>query len=230
MVGPTEPSWKKNGKPDPDGLTLVTLNDEVMAAVAGITAPRLSQYANRHHYALLRYEKLLDPSRHASWNKILAVRNALLTRQSEWVMWMDADAMVMDLDFPATRLIDDKVDLIFGCDYNGMNAGIFLIRYCDWSLRFLESTYFLGECYADPDGYNPLWEQSTFKHLIVHFPEVEQRVKILPQAAMNSDGGTYKEGDFILHLAGVPNEKRLETFATFGFKMREGGGALETAS
>jgi len=34
----------------------------------------------------------------------------------------------------------------------------------------------------------------------------------------------------ILHLAGVPNEKRLETFATFGFKMREGGGALETAS
>jgi ADP-heptose:LPS heptosyltransferase len=230
LVGPTEESWKKNGKTDPDGLTLVTLNDDVMAAVARITRRRLREYADRHQYGLLHYEKLLDPSRPASWNKVLAVRNALLSRQSEWVMWMDADAIVMNLEFPATRLIDDKVDLIFGSDYNGMNAGIFLIRYSDWSLRFLECTYFLGECYADPDGFNPLWEQSTFKHLIVHFPEVEQHVKILPQAAMNSDPGTYQDGDFVLHLAGVPNDKRLQSLASLEFNMRAGAGALEAAS
>ena len=204
----------RNGSSEPKGLTLVTLSDEAMAPVARITAARLRTYADRHGYTLVRFEKLLDGLRPAAWNKLLAVRNALLSRQSDWVMWIDADAMVMNMDFPATRLIDDRSDLICASDHNGFNSGIFLMRYCDWSLRFLESAYFLGEVRSDPDGYNPLWEQSTFKHLIRHFPEVEKRIQILPQAAMNSSMDTYREGDFIIHLSGLSNEDRLTALAS----------------
>jgi ADP-heptose:LPS heptosyltransferase len=210
-----------NGAAKPEGVTLVTLNDAAMASIARITSARLREYAARQRYPLLHYEKSLDPARPPSWGKILAVRNALLSRQTDWVMWLDADAIVMDLDFPATRLIDDHVDLIFASDQNGLNSGIFLIRHCEWSLRFLESVYLLGEVHLDPDGYNPLWEQSTFKHLIVHFAEVEQHVKILPQVAMNSNRETYRDGDFILHLAGLCNEERLEALASKGFGSRE---------
>src|SRR5262249_16244461 len=69
------------------GLTLVTLNDEAMASVAQITAARLRYYADRHGYALVRYERTFDASRVTAWSKVLAVRHALLARQSEWVMW-----------------------------------------------------------------------------------------------------------------------------------------------
>jgi len=207
--------WVRNGAPESEErLTVVTLNDEVMAPVARITSARLREYAKLRRYPLLHYEKLFDPSRPAAWSKIRAVRSALLSRQSEWVMWLDADAIVMNLEFPATRLIDHQVDLIFASDQNGLNSGIFLIRNCDWSLRFLESADFLGEVHLDPDGYNPLWEQSTFKHLIRNFVEVEARIKILPQAVMNSSRENYRHGDFILHLAGLTNEERLKTLAT----------------
>lgn len=197
------------------GITLVTLNDDAMASVARITTGRLREYANRHRYPLLHYERVLDSSRPASWNKLLAVRHALMSRQSEWVLWLDADAIVMNLDFPATRLIDGQADLICASDHNGLNMGIFLMRHCDWSLRFLEAAYVLGELPSDPDGYHALWEQSTIKHLIRHFPEVERHVQILPQSAMNSSRESYRAGDFILHLSGLSNEERLAALAHF---------------
>lgn len=219
----------QNGSSTSERLTLVTLSDDLMASVAEITAARLRAYADRQSYPFIHYQKLLDPSRPAAWNKLLAVRNALLSRQTEWVMWIDADAIVMNMDFPATRLIDSRTDLICASDHNGLNTGIFLVRYCDWSLRFLDCAYFLGEVRADPDGYNPLWEQSTLKHLMRHFAETESHIKVLPQAAMNSSMETYRAGDFIVHLSGLSNEHRLAALASLVSNSREflveGGGA-----
>jgi len=225
-----ENRWRPNGALESGGLTLVTLNDDVMAPVARITAKRLREYAARHGYPVLHYEKLLDSLRHPSWNKVLAIRSALLSRQSEWVMWLDADAIVVNLEFPATRLIDAGVNFICASDHNGLNAGVMLIRHCDWSFQFLETCYFLGEVPLDPDGYNTLFEQSTFKHLIRNFPEIERHVKILPQAAMNSSLKTYRAGDFILHLSGLSNEERLAALASPPLNPRKSAAGQKLAS
>ena len=163
----------------------------------------------------MAYDRVLDPSRPAAWSKVIAVRNALLARQTEWVLWLDADAFLMDLDFPATRLLDVEpgIDLICASDHNGLNTGIFLIRHGDWALRFLDAVDLLGELPEDPDGYGALWEQSTFKHLIRHFPGVAQRVKIVPQRVMNASAKSYRPGDFLVHLSGLTNTDRLAALA-----------------
>jgi ADP-heptose:LPS heptosyltransferase len=194
-------------------LTLVTLADDAMAEVARRTGERLDRYARRHGYPLVRYTSPLDPSRHPAWNKVLAVRNALLSRQSDWVLWLDADAVIMNFDFPATQLIREDCDCLFASDFNGLNSGIFLARHCDWTLRFLDATYFLGDLNRDPDGFGPKWEQNTFKLLLAHFTEVSDRVVILPQRAMNSYPDDYAPGDFILHLGGMTNAERLEALS-----------------
>jgi ADP-heptose:LPS heptosyltransferase len=199
----------------PDRVTLVSLHDEAMAEVARVTGERLREYACKHRYPLVTYDRVLDPTRHPAWSKVQAVRNALLSRQSDWVLWLDADVLLMDLDFPAVGLLDVEpdIDLICASDHNGLNTGVFLIRHGDWALRFLDAVDFLGELPADPDGYGALWEQSTFKHLIRHFPGVARRVKILPQQVMNSSVDSYRHGDFIVHLSGLTNGERLEALA-----------------
>lgn len=206
----------------PDRVTLVSLHDETMAEVAGITGERLRAYAHRHRYPLMVYDRVLDPSRPAAWSKVQAVRNALLSRQSDWVLWLDADVFLMDLDFPAVRLLDVEpgIDLICASDHNGLNTGVFLIRQGDWALRFLDAVELLGELPADPDGYAALWEQSTFKHLIRHFPGVAQRVKIVPQPVMNSSEESYRPGDFIVHLSGLTNAERLDALARLQARSR----------
>ncbi|MBL9139948.1 MAG: hypothetical protein JNK85_29015 [Verrucomicrobiales bacterium] len=210
---PPNASVKATSDPRADSssrsLTLVTLADEAMAKVAHRTGQRLERYARQHDYALVRYHAPLDPTRHPAWNKVLAVRHALLSRQSEWVLWLDADAVIMNFDFPATRLIRDDRDCLFASDFNGLNSGIFFARHCEWTLRFLEAAYFLGDINHDPDGYGPKWEQNTFKLLLAHFNDVRDRVAILPQRAMNSYPDDYRPGDFVLHLGGMTNQERL---------------------
>jgi len=192
-------------------LTLVTLHDQKMAAVAKVTSRRLRQYAEHHGYKLVQYDSLLDPSRHPAWNKILAVRHALLSRQSEWVMWIDADAIIMNLRTHATDLIPEDRDMVFATDFNGLNSGVFLVRYCDWSLKFLDTVYFLGDVNYDPDGFGAKWEQNTIKHLLEHFDDSAAHVAMLPQDRMNSSWDSFKKGNFLLHLGGISNDERLKT-------------------
>jgi hypothetical protein len=100
-------------------------------------------------------------------------------------------------------------EAVFASDFNGLNSGIFLMRSSEWSLRFLDTVYALGDLNHDPDGFGPKWEQNTFKHVLQNFTGFADQVVLLPQNRMNSSLDTYAPGDFILHLGAMPNGERL---------------------
>jgi ADP-heptose:LPS heptosyltransferase len=225
LNGKSQPRFSGSNSPEqlpgrtakPPLLTLVTLADQRMTRLAQITGERLEEYSRRHGYACIRYRHLLDPARHPAWNKVLAVRHAMLSRQGEWVMWIDADAIIMNMDFPAIQLIQDGCDAIFASDFNGLSSGVFLLRDCEWSQCFLEATWFLGDLKHDPDEYGPKWDQNTFKHLLFQFSDLARHVAILPPRSMNSYLGVdYEPGDFILHLGGMTNEQRWQALTQLG--------------
>jgi len=195
-----------------EAFTVLTLHDERMAGVGRITAQALRDYARCQNYGFVYHDRLIDPSRHPSWNKILAVRNALLKQKEGWVMWVDADAVVMNHRVRAESLIPQGHDLVFASDDNGLVAGIFLIRYCEWSLKFLETVFFLGDLNSDPDDFGPKWEQNTIKHILKHFAGFAGHVALLPKRQLNSDLASFQPGDFILHLGLMTNGNRERTF------------------
>ena len=196
----------------PEAFTVLTLHDERMAGVGRITSQALRDYARRQNYRFVYHNRLIDPTRHPSWNKILAVRDALLNQKEGWVMWVDADAMVMNHQIRAESLIPKGHDLVFASDYNGLVAGIFMIRCCDWSLKFLETVFFLGDVNHDPDGFGPKWEQNTIKHILKNFAGFSEHTALLPQRRLNSDLASFQPGDFILHLGLLTNGNRERTF------------------
>lgn len=193
-------------------FTLVTLYDEKMSGIGAITAGALRDYARQHGYGFIHHERLLDPSRHPAWNKILALRNAVVKQKKGWVMWFDADAMVMNRQVRAESLIRRDRDLIFASDFNGLVSGIFLVRCCAWSLKFLDTVFFLGDLIKDPDGFGPKWEQNTIKHVLENFAGFQSRVAILSPKAMNSSIHEFQPGDFVLHLGVMPNGERERAF------------------
>ena len=124
-------------------------------------------------------------------------------------MWIDADALVMNHRTRVESLIPTGRDAVFASDFNGLNAGVFLVRDSEWSRRFLDTVYFLGDLNHDPDGFGAKWEQNTIKYVLKHFAGFAERTAILPPRRMNSSLSSFAKGDFILHLGALPNGERL---------------------
>jgi hypothetical protein len=176
----------------------------------------MRRYAQLHGYRFVEHQTLLDPSRHAAWNKILASQQALGSGHSKWVMWLDADAVIMNFECRVEDLIVEGADVIFGSDFNGLNSAAFLLRRCDWSLRFLQTVYNLGDISYELDRFGPKWEQNTIKHVLNNFAGFSDHVALQPERRMNASPGEYQPGDFILHLGEMPNVQRMKVLAELG--------------
>ncbi|KAG2558099.1 hypothetical protein PVAP13_8NG132802 [Panicum virgatum] len=116
-------------------------------------------YCRLHGVELLYNTALLEPSMVAYWAKLPAVRAAMLAHaEAEWVWWVDADAVFTDMDFslPLRRyaaynlvLYGWPVEVYERRRWLGLNAGVFLIRNCQWSLDLLDAWARMGP--ASPD-------------------------------------------------------------------------------
>ncbi|KAL3694039.1 hypothetical protein R1sor_007690 [Riccia sorocarpa] len=93
------------------------------------------------------------------WVKLPIIRRLMLQHpEAEWIWWMDSDAVFIDMDFQIpfenyqgiNMIIPGWDDAVYDRrEWIGLNAGIFLIRNCQWSLDFLDLWGALGEDYGD---------------------------------------------------------------------------------
>ena len=73
--------------------------------------------------------------------------------EAEWVWWVDSDAVLTDMDFrpPLRRyrghnlVVHGWPRLVFEArSWTSLNAGVFLIRNCQWSLDFMDAWAAMG--------------------------------------------------------------------------------------
>ena len=117
-------------------------------------------YCRLHGVELLYNTALLEPSMVAYWAKIPAVRAAMLAHpEAEWVWWVDADAVFTDMDFapPLERYAGSYDLVVYGWDaevyeersWVGLNAGVFLIRNCQWALDLMDAWARMGPAFPE---------------------------------------------------------------------------------
>lgn len=105
-------------------------------------------YCRIHGYDVFYNNVLLHPKMHTYWAKIPAVRAAMVAHpEAEWIWWVDSDAAFTDMEFklPLERykkhnlVVHGWNNLIYEeTSWVAINAGVFLIRNCQWSLDFME--------------------------------------------------------------------------------------------
>ncbi|KAM7520389.1 hypothetical protein LguiB_019351 [Lonicera macranthoides] len=105
-------------------------------------------YARIHGYDIFYNNLLLHPKMTTFWAKIPVVRAAMVAHpEAEWIWWVDSDAAFTDMEFkpPLDRYKDFNFvvhgwpHLIYDRkSWTSLNAGVFLIRNCQWSLDFME--------------------------------------------------------------------------------------------
>ncbi|KAM3732172.1 hypothetical protein ACB098_11G040300 [Castanea mollissima] len=122
-------------------------------------------YCRLHGYDILYNNLLLHPKMNSYWAKYPVIKAAMMAHpEAEWIWWIDSDAVFTDMEFTVPlekyknhNLIVDgwEREIYEKKSWTGLNAGVFLIRNCQWSMDFMHVWTSMGP--QSPDFYK--WGQ-----------------------------------------------------------------------
>ena len=212
--------------------------------IVSITLPNKQEYCQRYGYDLSiddftvsipEHEKSLCGDASVQ-HKLYLLKTLLSNNNYDWIVWIDADALIMNMTIPLEQVIDDNYEFIAGEDWNGINAGVLFFKVCD------ASRYFIDACIAyKPTEYDktqtPFWwwpsDQCAFTrcvHLLktkivhhsqfnayLHGPRMDNdwRAYNIGPIDPNWTQRNFQLGDFILHLVGDYIQNKIANAHTF---------------
>lgn len=195
-------------------ITLLTAASPAYWDLLKVTAPNKLEYCLRHNIQLSMKEHGDNPNR-ISKERLDLIAEELNHYDIEWLWFMGSDTIITNHTKDVRDFIDEKYDLIIGLDVNGLNNDVFFLQNTGPSALFLERSF-----YHLMDG--ALHCQEAMGMAINELGD-RLKVKIVHQKEFNSylyseynypsdNGGSFTEGDFVLHLPALSNERRIEIF------------------
>lgn len=187
-------------------ICVVSLYTPNISNIGDCMYDNVSRYCTKQQYDFVCGKESLDESRHPVWSKILILQSAIATNKYDWILWIDADALVVNDDIRIEDIIDrhrtSESLVLVSQDRNGLNAGVFLIKACQESHKLLQEVYDNVECLD-----HPLREQESLRRLLEESNRYGDAYKYIPKNEINSylhpyHTGGYQPGDFIIHFAG----------------------------
>lgn len=176
------------------------------------------KYCDRYDYTYHYHTTIHDTTRHAVWDKMPSLLKHW--NEHDYLLWLDADAIVANQDLSLTNFIDDEHELFISKDINGLNSGVFIIK-CTEMMRGLMMTNCSSLIYErfKKAKYK---EQSALEYLLTLNPYFKY-VKYHPAKLINCYddvynyckgqlNNVYADGDFILHLPNRTTENRINRF------------------
>ncbi|KAJ9170546.1 hypothetical protein P3X46_018646 [Hevea brasiliensis] len=168
-------------------------------------------YCRIHGYDIFYNNVLLHPKMHTFWAKLPMVRAAMLAHpEAEWIWWVDSDAMFTDMEYklPLRRYDYKNHNLVVHGwpkliyeekSWTALNAGVFLIRNCQWSMDFIDKWAKMGPMSPEYERWGQI-QSSLFKDKL--FPESDDQSALIyllyeDKSLMKKiylEGGYYFEG------------------------------------
>ncbi|KAG6666043.1 hypothetical protein I3843_01G002800 [Carya illinoinensis] len=143
-------------------------------------------YCRIHGCDVFYNNALLHPKMGSYWAKLPVVRAAMVAHpEAEWIWWVDSDALFTDMEFklPLERYKDHNLvvhgwaHLIYDDkSWTGLNAGVFLIRNCQWSMDLMEVWASMGPQTPEYKRWGQIL-RSTFKDKL--FPESDDQTGLI---------------------------------------------------
>ena len=216
-------------------ICMLSFATEDIRSYAGPIFQNNKKYCEKHGYDWVEYWKIKDESRPAAWSKILYILDELPGHG--WVFWIDSDAIIMDEHTKLEEFTDERFDFVIATDGASWNTGAFFIQNTDLAKKLLRQTYeleefidhasweqgaFINACIKNSSRVkvvNPLKGEKGFNSVYVANVNGwwEHDMCINNIGAFNAiyDWHTFKEaeyknGDFVLHLAGMDANGRLD--------------------
>jgi len=164
------------------------------------------QYSDIHGYKFILNSDGYDDEREIYYMKLHvvleAIVNGLKNKEYDWIFWVDSDTILANPNIKLETFLpkDTDVNLIISADHHGINAGVFLIRICSWSLNFISRA--IAYQYHNMDKLLDHADQTSLNNVLLEGHEQKHYV-IVPQNWFNNYPDFKHDGDMIIHLAGI---------------------------
>jgi len=161
--GPAAAAETGGGVGTPRRTVLCSAGVGPHAALLELARPSLERLAGRHGWALDLHFRSFPHDRPPAWNKVVAIRSLL--ERYDTVVWIDADAMVMDPAPDITAVATpDRFLWMTKHHYRGEdqpNTGVMVVHAGDEARRFLDATWSATNLVE-----HPWWEQAAMLQLL----------------------------------------------------------------
>jgi hypothetical protein len=194
--------------------------DNNLQELADLNMPILQKYCHKHNHGLI-IRKIENFDKPAAWFKPIAIYEELNKNQCDYLLWLDIDTLVLNLDFSLDNLSSSNKSLYISNDINGINSGVMLIKNCDQMKIFFSTVSSLYEQFKN-HGW---WEQAAIMELIKHnYLNINHYTEYVPQKILNAyvkglvattDDGYVDENSFVLHLPSVNKQLRIKTISDY---------------
>jgi hypothetical protein len=191
--------------------TVLSLSTPQLGDVVALTRPTHEAFTNRWGFNHRHVEFPDMGLEEIMWMKPDLVYEELTAGNNVW--WIDADAAVTN----PSKMPYLGPDVTASCDINGLNAGVFYVENTVDTLRLFYACKTHGRTLF---GDQSLGEQRAMQQFTSHEP-YHGMITYIQQRAINSywpgaydypghETAEWQPGDFVLHLPGLPNERRVE--------------------
>ena len=169
------------------------------------------EHAKRHGYDRITDETIFVPERDATWSKIPLLQKYL--PDYEYIMWIDGDVLITNQDRKIEdfiELLDPTKFLLIGRDFQGLNAGVFVIRNCPLAIDFL------ADAWNRPELARVLFHEQTAMTDLLATSKYKGVAQIVPHSFINiMNAYDYRmdpkihwlPGDFCIHFAGIKDPR-----------------------
>lgn len=199
-------------------VVVLVLYTENWQSLADVTIPNTQRYCDKHGYELRAIKHSEPYESDFGYMKLTASMNMFANDEADIILNLDLDCLITNHEIKIESLVDFKNSLFISKDYNGINAGSFILtdtKEVYSLLAWCIERHGIDKMYCEQDAIRWVYEN---KH--------PNFIKIIPQNKSNSylyqyypeiplqthEQGQWQPCDFVLHLHGLPFEKRIEIF------------------
>ena len=168
-------------------LKIISAYNEKFKEISDLSFPTVESFCIKKSFDCERF-LVEDFDKPTAWFKIKALIKEVESKKHDYILWIDADAIILNQNFDIKQILDKSKSLYISRDFNNLNSGVMLLKCDEFSIALLKEVWRLSNEYLT----HIWWEQAAIIKLFeIDFENVNKKTKIVEQSIFNAYETSY---------------------------------------